>query len=205
VIVRQNRDSVLETEAMQARYADAASGRDTVPMDARRLYLLRHAKSSWSDPSLLDEQRPLSPRGRRAVGLLRKHFNAIKLGVDVVLCSPAMRTRETWAGVAGALGRDVDVRVTPAIYDAAAGELLDLVRGLDEGVRSALLVGHNPGIEGLAIGLVHAGDEGAMSRLGDGYPTGGFATISFECTWKDMDWRVGYLADFVRPRDLSRG
>jgi phosphohistidine phosphatase len=175
-------------------------------MDARRLYLLRHAKSSWSDPSLLDEQRPLSPRGRRAVELLRQHFQAIKLGVDVVLCSPALRTRETWAGVAGAFGRDVDVRIAPAIYDAAAGELLDLARGLDEDedVRSALLIGHNPGIEGLAVGLVHAGDGDAMARLGDGYPTGGFATISLECTWKELDWRVGYLADFVRPRDLGR-
>jgi phosphohistidine phosphatase len=175
-------------------------------MDARRLYLLRHAKSSWSDPSLLDEQRPLSARGRRAVGLLRQHFQAIKLRVDVVLCSPAMRTRETWAGVAGALGRDVDVRIVPAIYDAAAGELLDVARGLDkdDGVRSALLIGHNPGVEGLATGLVHAGDEHAMARLGEGYPTGGFATISLDCAWTEMDWRVGYLTDFVRPRDLSR-
>lgn len=171
--------------------------------DTRRLYLLRHAKSSWSDPSLLDEQRPLSARGRRAVGLLREHFRAIGLGVDVVLCSPALRTRETWAGVSGGFGRDVDVRVVPAIYDAAAGELLDLARGLDESARTALIIGHNPAIEGLAIGLAQTGDQRALARLGGGYPTGGFATISLDGAWKELDWRVGFLADFVRPRDLS--
>jgi phosphohistidine phosphatase len=174
-------------------------------MTSRRLYLLRHAKSSWDDPSLPDEQRPLAPRGRRAAGALERHFRKTRLHVDLVLCSPAQRTRETWAGVRAGVNTDAEVRFEPAVYAASAAELLDVVRGVDEAVQSLLVVAHNPGIEDLASELAGSGRPAALARLRDGFVTGGFATLSVESIWAKLAWGSGYLDGFVRPRDLPRG
>lgn len=165
----------------------------------RTLYLLRHAKSSWADASLPDDERPLAPRGRRACAALCRHFESIELDVDLVLCSPAVRTRETWDGVRAGV-RCRDVVYEPTVYGASAGELLDLVRGVNDGVGSVLLIGHNPGLGELADILAGRGE--LLALLHDGFPTGAFATLGFDGAWSELAERCGYLQDFVRPRDL---
>ena len=170
-----------------------------------QLHLLRHAKSSWDDASLRDDQRPLTGRGRRAAGLLRQHFDAVGLRVDLVLCSPARRTRETWARVRAGLHSDPEVKFVPEVYAATAGELLGLIRGVDRSVTSVMIVGHNPGIEELTAGLAGGGETLPTARLRDGFPTGGFATLTVGSTWADLDWGGARLSDFIRPRDLTSG
>jgi phosphohistidine phosphatase len=169
----------------------------------RRLHLLRHAKSSWAEPGLSDRERPLAPRGRRAVDALRRHFADIALPVDLVLCSPARRTRETWAGVAAGLVGEPRVEFVDEIYGAAGRELLTLVREADPVAESLLVIGHNPGFEHLANTLAGDGDPAALELLRDGYPTGGFATLSFDAPWSDVRSGSGELTAFVRPRDLG--
>jgi phosphohistidine phosphatase len=167
------------------------------------LHLLRHAKSSWKDSSLADVDRPLNSRGRRAVDSLRQYFGRIELDVDLVLVSPAQRTRETWAGIAPAFLDDPRVRFEPAIYGAAADDLLSMLRGVDGAASSVLLIGHNPGVEELAGVLAGRGEDAALADLRHGYPTGGFATLTFDVGWRELHHRAGRLVRFVRPRSLG--
>jgi phosphohistidine phosphatase len=168
-----------------------------------RLILLRHAKSSWGDLSLPDEERPLAPRGERAVELLRAHLRGRGVGVDLVLCSPARRTRETWAGIRAGLPSTPEVRFVPDVYEATANGLLHLLREVDRDVGTVLLIGHNPGMAQLAERLVGGGDATALDRLEQGFPTGGLATLSLPVEWADLAPSAARLEEYVRPRDLG--
>ncbi len=176
------------------------SGRAGAP---RRIHLLRHAKSDWSDGSLRDRERPLAPRGRKACRALARHLREHPLGVELVLCSTARRARETLDGVAEALG-DVEVRYEEAIYGASARELLEFVRGLPEEVGSVLLVGHNPGFETFALLLAGEGSESAgVDAMRAKYPTGALASFEGPGSWSAVGPGSCALRAFVRPRELG--
>jgi phosphohistidine phosphatase len=164
-----------------------------------RLYLLRHAKSSWDDPGLADQDRPLAPRGRRATKLVAKHLRRERIAPAVVLCSPARRTRETFEGIAAALGGDVSVRVEPELYGASDRDLLERLREIPDTVQSVMLIGHNPAIQALALSL--AGSGGQLASLERKYPTGALATLTFWGSWRELE--TAELVGFVRPRDLT--
>jgi len=151
----------------------------------KRLYLLRHAKSSWDDEGLADHDRPLSGRGRRAADAIGRHLRAEGIEPELVLCSSAARTRETLAriGLSGVVERD--------LYGASADELLARVRDVPPGVDSVLLIGHNPGIHDLALALT--------GEPADSYPTGALATIEL-AGWTAAS---GRMIAFVRPRELA--
>ena len=87
--------------------------------EARQLLLLRHAKSSWDDPSLADEHRPLAPRGRKAAKRLRAHMRRERIPVGLVLCSSAKRAHETLDLVAP----PGEILIEPELYGATAGGL----------------------------------------------------------------------------------
>ena len=167
----------------------------------KTLYLLRHAKSSWDDPGLADHDRPLAPRGRKAAKLIAKHLRSSEIAPALVLCSPARRTRETLEAIAPALGDDGAVEFEHDIYGASAGELLDRLREIPDTIESAMLIGHNPSIQTLALTL--AGGGGDLETLGLKDPTGALATLTFEGSWADLDPGAAELAGFVRPRDLG--
>lgn len=168
----------------------------------RRLYLLRHAKSSWDDPGQGDHDRPLAHRGRRATKALRKQFARTSLSVDLVLCSTATRTRETWDGVRGGIAGNPEVRFERKVYEAATGTLLDLVRAVDPHVQAVLLIGHNPATADLADTLVGDGADDLLADLAAGYPTGGFAALDVPVPWAEMVEDCATLTEFVRPREL---
>jgi phosphohistidine phosphatase len=168
-----------------------------------RLYLLRHAKSSWDDASLADHDRPLAARGRRAAALVAAHVRDEGIRPALVLCSSARRARETLDPVVAAIGGVLDVRVEDGLYGAGADELFARVREVGEGVAPVLLVGHNPGLHDLAAGLAGDGEEEAMARLLAKFPTGALATLDAPATtWSGLDWGTAYLAGLVVPRDL---
>jgi phosphohistidine phosphatase len=163
-----------------------------------RLYLLRHAKSSWDDPALDDHDRPLSARGRNAAKKMSRHLRDAGVEPALVLCSSSVRTRQTFDRIASALPKSAEVRIEPSIYEAGADELLRIARSVAEPIDSAMLIGHNPGIQELAIMLV-GGDE---ARLRDKFPTGALAALAFQGTWSDLGPGVATLEAFVIPRDL---
>lgn len=169
-----------------------------------RIYLLRHAKSSWDDPGLADHERPLAKRGRKAARQLGDHFRDAGVTPDLVLCSSAVRATETLEGVRAGLSPETPFEIEGGLYGAGADALLRRLRGLPEEVGAALLIGHNPAIETLAAEL--AGDEGddeAWARMQAKYPTGGLATLGFDGPWTELDWDGATLEAFVVPRELG--
>jgi phosphohistidine phosphatase len=167
-----------------------------------RLCLLRHAKSSWDEPDLADRLRPLAPRGVRAVGAMARHLRATAVAPDLVLCSPARRAVQTWEGVSPGVPAGTRVEIDEAIYHADADELLARLREVPSVIGSVLLVGHNPGLQDLAIDLVRSGDTGLRERLMTKFPTGALATLEVPQNWHDLSWRTATLQAFVVPREL---
>jgi phosphohistidine phosphatase len=167
----------------------------------RRVYLLRHAKSSWRDDSLADRDRPLAGRGRRAAKAMARHLEAERIRPDLVLCSPARRTRETLERIEGALGGRVETSIEEELYGAGEAELLARLQALPEEVGSVMLIGHNPGIEELALGLASEGAE--LARMREKYPTAALATIELPADgWNAVERGSGELVGYVRPKDL---
>lgn len=167
-----------------------------------RLWLLRHAKSSWDDPGLDDRDRPLAPRGERAADQMRDYIAAAGIRPALVLCSSALRTRQTLARVLPALGPELEVRIEPSLYTFDAEPLLDRSRAIPEGLASAMLIGHNPAIQELAVGLASTGDR--LDQLAQKYPTGALAEIEFPAgSWNEVGTTPGKLTRFVVPRELG--
>jgi len=170
----------------------------------RRLWLLRHAKSSWDDPQLGDADRPLSKRGRRAGEAMRHYLEDAGVRPDLVLCSSALRTRETLAEVLPGLGRELHVRIEPRLYAFSAKELLDRLVEVPDDALSVLLVGHNPAVEDLARKLAREGDR--LADLQGKFPTAALALLDLEVdSWSALRPRCGVLAAFVTPAELDPG
>ena len=166
-----------------------------------RVYLLRHAKSSWKDPTLHDRDRPLAGRGRRAAKAMAGHLREQGIEPDLVLCSPARRARETLERLEPALGRGA-VRVEPRLYEGGTEALLEVLRETPDTVESVMLIGHNPGLQELAVALARGSAD--LARVEAKFPTGALATLTFsESRWSDLARASGTLEAVVRPRDLT--
>ena len=178
-----------------------ASPERTEAVPDRTLHLLRHAKSSRGDPAVPDRERPLSKRGRKACKLVAAHLQDAGIRPDAVVCSPARRTLETLERIRPGLPEDADGWTEERIYDAAPEQLLALVREIPESYRRVLVLGHNPGVGGLADLL--AGDGPALAELRRKFPTGALASLGFRGAWVDLRPGAAVLEGFVRPKDLS--
>ena len=168
----------------------------------KQLMLLRHAKSSWDDPGLADHDRPLAPRGHRAAELIADHMRTESVAPALVLCSASRRTRETLDLIEPALREDVSVQIERELYAASEYGLLERVQAVDEGVESVLLIGHNPGIEQLALTLAGSGEK--LAAVERKYPTGALATLEFRGSWSALDPGGAELTDFVTPKQLAK-
>lgn len=172
-------------------------------MTDRRLILLRHAKSGWPD-GVPDRDRPLAPRGQKAAPKIGAFMAKEKLVPDLVLVSPARRTQETWNLIAPSLPKKRDKRDIEAIYEAPANRLLDVVRDTAATVRCLMLVGHNPGLQQLALALIGAGEADTIHKIGDKYPTAGLVELEFSLDlWSDLHAGMATLRRFVTPKSLD--
>ena len=161
----------------------------------KTLYLLRHAKSSWKDVSLRDFDRPLKDRGRKAAKQIGKHLAREKLSDPRVLCSPAVRARETAEIVLKHANLRVEVSYVDRIYEASLRDLVQVVSEIPDDKTLAMMIGHNPGFEEL---LAYLTGEGRRM------PTCALAKIKFEVeSWKDIKEDQGTLEWFVTPKELG--
>ena len=169
----------------------------------KTLTLLRHAKSGWDDPVTRDFDRPLNRRGRRAARTVGAEMRKLGLAFDRVLASPARRVVETLEEVAetfGPLEPDYEQR----LYLATTETLIELLRATDESVERLLLVGHNPGMECLALALSGGSDNALRGEIELKYPTGTLAEIALDVEgWWQVDQGCGKITRFIRPRDLD--
>ena len=169
-----------------------------------RLLLLRHAKSAWDDPGLADFDRPLNPRGRRSAPLMGRHMAEHALLPDRVLCSTSRRTRETFAGLLPFFTHELDVQFSRALYDSSPQEYVDLIRTAGESARTLLVIGHNPTMRTLTLGLTGAGNPALLAEVEAGFPTGGLAVIDFpERNWSGLRPEGGRIVAFFPPRELE--
>ncbi len=166
------------------------------------VYLLRHAKSSWSDPTLPDHDRPLARRGRRDAERVAEHLVRLGIKPELVLCSTSDRTRETLELVRPAFGATSKLRLEPGLYAASADTLLERLRALPEQVSSVMLIGHNPGLHDLALLIASTGTE--LERLETKFPTAALATLTVpKATWGRLSQADAVLAAYVVPKRLA--
>jgi phosphohistidine phosphatase len=153
--------------------------------------LLRHAKSDW--PDVADHDRPLAKRGKQDAPLVGRWLRDHGYQPEVVVCSDARRTRQTWKLVARELGGSPQVRFDPRVYAAGPLTLLYLARELPAGCRSALVIGHNPGVSDLARSLVGPDGQGLS------FPTAAVAVLEFDGDWAALAPGQARLLDFSTP------
>jgi phosphohistidine phosphatase len=169
---------------------------------AKRLLLLRHAKSSWEDASLPDHDRPLAPRGRRAGDVIADHLRRAGVVPSLILCSSSVRTRETLARIAPALDPVPTVLFERGLYGASAAILLERLRALSDGAATVMLIAHSSGVEDLTLLLACRGD--GLDAVREKFPTGALATLEFAGRWRDLGPRDARLVEFVTPRGLAQ-
>jgi phosphohistidine phosphatase len=162
----------------------------------KHLHLLRHAKSSWANPELADHERPLAPRGRKACRKLAKHLRREGTRTDLVLCSSAQRARETLELIRSALG-DAAIEIEEELYAAGSDRLLARLRELPEEAGSVLLIGHNPGLQDLALTLAPG-----STRVAEKFPTGALASLALDTPWLRVGEARAELVAYVVPREL---
>jgi len=168
------------------------------------LTLLRHAKSGWDDTVERDFDRPLNHRGRKAARTVGREMQSLGLEFDRVIASPAVRVVETLADVSDGYGRAIAPEYDERIYLALTSTLLELVQATDNRVERLLLVGHNPGLESLAILLSRDDGDSAREEISVKYPTATLTEIAFPVeSWSEVREGSGQIFRFIRPRDLD--
>ena len=166
----------------------------------RRIVLLRHAKADW--PQVADHERPLAERGRKDAPLAGRRLAETGIIPELTLCSTAVRTRETWKLAVHELPHRPKTVYEERLYDASLGELLALLSETSDDVTDLMLVGHNPGIHALADALAGEAEEGTRERMTrGGFPTAGFAVLTFRGSWKSVEHGVGRLTTFWAPHE----
>jgi phosphohistidine phosphatase len=169
-----------------------------------RLMLLRHAKSDWSARGLHDIDRPLNARGRGAAPRIGAYLATHDLVPDAVLVSPAARARETWTLVAQGLKAARKPKFDGRLYEAPPQVILAAVSEAPASAKVLLVIGHNPGMQSLALALIESGDPAARAQLSDKFPTAGLAVIDFAVArWSAIEPASGTVERFVTPRALA--
>jgi phosphohistidine phosphatase len=168
------------------------------------LSLLRHAKSSWDDSSLDDYERPLNKRGEAAAPRMGAFMAQHGLAPDLVLCSSAVRARQTLELVLPHLADRPQVVYEDGFYLAAPSAMLARLQKVDAKARHVLIVGHDPGMQGLALELAGDGDPALLQALCAKFPTAGLAVIRFKGRmWSKIAPGTGRLEMFATPKSLT--
>ena len=164
----------------------------------KRLILTRHAKSSWDDPTAPDHDRPLNDRGRAAAADLGQWLTSRGYVPQQVLCSDAVRTLKTWAGIAPGLAESPVMEIKPALYHAGPDVMLAVLRHAS--AEAVMMIGHNPGIAEFAGRLsAHPPLHAEFSR----YPTGATLVVDFAVgSWAEVGFGTGTVIDFTIPREI---
>lgn len=164
---------------------------------------MRHAKSSWDDAAMPDQDRPLNARGRKAAATMRAAIQELGLVPDMILVSPARRTMQTLQALEP---WDETPLIEPidSLYLADPNQILAALHGVPETVRSVMVLGHNPGLHDLALALAGAPPGGlAGQSLQEGFPTAALAEFTIAGAWWDLRDGGGRLVRFLTPRMLE--
>jgi phosphohistidine phosphatase len=167
-----------------------------------QLHLLRHAKSSWDDEAV-DHKRPLTRRGREAARLIGETLPAAIGALDLVLCSTALRARETAELALAAYKPRPKILYEDGLYLATPEVLIRRLRQLDEACGAVMIVGHNPGLHELATALGDPASSGFSNLANGKFPTGVRARFAIGTGWADIDNARHRLIDYVTVKSLG--
>ena len=169
------------------------------------LTLFRHAKSSWAHPSLEDFDRPLAPRGEQAAPLMGAFLAERGLIPDLVLCSASRRTRQTRSLAFGQVKSRPETQFLDEAYHATVPALKAIIRGAPDGTRHLMLIGHNPGLQALALELIGGGDPAGRRGVAHKFPSAAVAVMTFDAAnWAGIRAGGAYLTIFTTPKQLDR-
>ena len=159
----------------------------------KRLYILRHAKSSWTDSNLSDFERPLNDRGEKAAPFMGRLAAERELLPAQIISSPARRAASTAELFKNAAGMSAEIRFDDRIYEASPQALYQVTSDLVDDPASAMIVGHNPGIEGFIRALT-----GKTERM----PTAALAVVNLAIeNWSEISNGCGTLVQVIRPKE----
>jgi phosphohistidine phosphatase len=150
----------------------------------RSLLLLRHAQTEDSRPGHLDHARRLTPVGEQQAARLGDQLRDDRTPIDLVLCSPATRARQT----AEALGSAAPILISDRLYNAGAGDILAVLRGLADDLAHVLVVGHAPGLPAVVHELMDpdGSDPGALTVVESRFPAATLAVMTLDGAWADL-------------------
>ena len=160
----------------------------------KTLYLVRHAKSSWKYPNLDDFERPLNKRGRKNAPFMGKVLKELKVSPDLIISSPANRAAMTARIIAGKINYPLEnILYSETIYEFGESALIHVVKQIDGAVNKAMIVGHNPAINGLAN---YIGDQ-PISNI----PTAGVFCVDLDISsWAKISEHCGKFRFFEFPK-----
>ena len=162
----------------------------------KKLYLIRHAKSDWSDPGKDDFDRGLNKRGKRSIPLMAKALKEKRIMPDLILSSSAKRAKKTAKGLAKALGYKGEIIFNEALYFTEPEEMIEMIRNVDDRYKSIFLVGHNPEITELSNMLTEV--------YIDNIPTLGIVSLAFNIEkWNEIGRGKGKMETFIFPKMFS--
>lgn len=170
----------------------------------RRLMLFRHAKAERPEIGMEDRARTLIERGRRDAGRIGAYMAAHALKPDRVLVSPSARTQETWKYLSAALRPAPAATTVERLYEATPHAILAAIKDVPASAHTLMVVGHNPGLQELALMLIASGDIDARERLHEKLPTSGLVIVDFAFDdWSKLHPQSGRLERFVSPKTLE--
>ena len=169
----------------------------------KKLYILRHAKSSWDAMDLPDHDRPLAPRGERGALVMGRYMAQRNLIPDLVICSTATRGVETLRLVAGQWDRDVPVVRDRSLYLTGARTIRQRVAQTEQTVNAVLVIGHNPDLHDLTVALAEPGSQAHRRLAETKFPTSALAIFHFAIPdWPSLRSASGTLVDLTTPKGL---
>jgi phosphohistidine phosphatase len=170
----------------------------------KTILLLRHAKSAWDNADVADHERPLNRRGERAAEAMAEHIAKKSPRPDLILCSTAIRSRQTLAPLVNRLAAPAPpILLEKGLYLASEAALLARLQDAPVEAGTVMLIGHNDGIWQLAEVLAGRGRAGLLANLHDKFPTGALATLRAAIDrWSDLAAGSAELLAYVRPRDV---
>jgi phosphohistidine phosphatase len=168
----------------------------------KTLHLLRHAKSSNKE-GMEDRERPLNRRGREAARTLGDHLSAALGTVDLVLCSSALRTRQTLDLALAELAPRPRIALEDELYLASREKLMRRLRRLDERDANIILIAHNPGLHDLAIALADKHSANYQTLKSSKFPTGACASFRVTGGWSALGLSRYELIGYFTPESLA--
>lgn len=166
----------------------------------KKIYLMRHAKAGENP---VDFNRPLADKGHMQCKIMSDVIVSNKLSPELVICSSAVRTRETLAGISSSISPK-EILYEQDLYHASDAKMLAHTQNMSDSYNSVMIVAHNPGTQLLSLQLAKNPPSKIFNILKIEYPTAAICEFLFDCKfWKGVDYQMGELVNFWSPQDYA--